>query len=65
MHETMTFVIGKLIFVSYEFVFRCFPHFDSRRPLDYEMTLHTHTTYVKSTLGLGEGDRVVKVEYAI
>ena len=65
MLETMMFVIGKLIFVPYQFLFRCFPHLDSRRPLDFEISLHTHTTYVKGILGLGEGGRVVKAEYAI
>ena len=42
MHENMTFAIGKLIFVSYPFVFRCFPPLDLRSPLDYEMATYIH-----------------------
>ena len=53
MHENMTFVVGKLNLVSYQFVFRCPPPpLDTRSPLDYEMSLHTYTTYVKGILGL-------------
>ena len=55
MHENMAFVIGKLNFVSYQFVLRHFPHLDPRNPLDYEMSQHTSTTYVKAIVGLGEG----------
>ena len=55
MHENMTFDIGKLNFVSHQFVFRCFPSLDSRSPLDIEMSLHTYTIYKKGMLGLGGG----------
>ena len=48
------FVPGKLNFVSYQFVFRCSP-LDPRNPLNYEMSLHTYTTNVKSILGRGRG----------
>ena len=54
MHEDVTFVIGKLKFVSYQFVLGAFP-LRTRSPLDYEMSLHTYTTYVRH-LGSWEGE---------
>ena len=65
MNENMMFVIGKLNFVSYQFIFRCVTPLDPRSPLEYKMLLHIYATYVKGILGLVGGNRVVKAEYVI
>ena len=67
-HGNMIFAIGKLNFVTQQFVFSAFPLRLTRSSLDYEMPLHTYKTYVKGILGLGGagggggglGNRVVK-----
>ena len=46
MYENKRFVIGKLNFVSYQFVLGAFP-LEPRNSLDFEMSQHTYTVCVK------------------
>ena len=62
MHESITFFIGKLNFVSFQFVFRCVPPSDPRSPLDYIMSLHTYTKGILDLGGGGWRGRAVKAK---
>ena len=53
MYKNVTFVIGKLNCLSYEFVLGAIPPQTEEALLDSEMSLYTYTTYVKGILGLG------------
>ena len=46
MYENKRFVIGKLNFVSYQFVLGAFP-LEPSNSLDFEMSQHTYTVCVK------------------
>ena len=60
----MTFVIGKLNLCHISLYLGVSLPLEQRRPLEYEMSLHTYTTYIKGILSLGGGG-IIKDKHAI
>ena len=59
MHKHMTFVHGMLNFVSYQFVFKCFPHLNPRSLLDGEFLQYTYRASLIMGIGGGGGENRV------